>query len=317
MEDFYLENKKEKASISVLIPVFNSQETINELFNRIDSAFSKIENKYQLVLVDDGSRDDSWNEIEKLKKANHEKIIAVRLAKNFGQHNAILCGFHFCKGDLVLTMDDDLQHPPEEIEKLILRQEETNADVVYGIPSSKKHTSLRNAGSRFVKITSEYSSKEISGGSSFRLIKQTITDEIKINQHTNFLFLDTIINWYTAHIELVSVEHHLRKSGKSGYTFLKLVQLYLNITINYTATPLKFMTYGGLLFSIITFFFGMYFIVKKIVRHVPLGYTSIIVSILFGTSIILFCLGIIGQYLYKLYQLQNKKPPYSVQKILT
>ncbi|HVA98883.1 MAG TPA: glycosyltransferase family 2 protein, partial [Bacteroidia bacterium] len=164
MEDFYLENKKEKSSISVLIPVFNSQETINELFNRIDSAFSKIENKYQLVLVDDGSRDDSWNEIEKLKKANHEKIIAVRLAKNFGQHNAILCGFHFCKGDLVLTMDDDLQHPPEEIEKLILRQEETNADVVYGIPSSKKHTSLRNAGSRFVKITSEYSSKEISGG---------------------------------------------------------------------------------------------------------------------------------------------------------
>ncbi|MEO6883138.1 MAG: glycosyltransferase family 2 protein [Bacteroidia bacterium] len=306
----------EKSYISVIIPVFNSERNLQELFQRIDAAFSKLENSYQLILIDDGSSDKSWLEIDKLKRENPSKIIGIKLAKNFGQHNAILCGFHFCKGDLVLTMDDDLQHPPEEIEKLIFRQEQTNADVIYGIPINKKHAAWRNVGSNLMKKTSEYSTKKISGGSAFRLINRTITDEIKNNQHTNFLFLDTIINWYTSHIELVDVDHHHRKAGKSGYTFFKLIQMYLNITINYTATPLKLMTYGGLFFSIITFIFGVHFIAKKILHHAPLGYTSIIVSVLFGTSLILFCLGIIGQYLYKLYQLQNKKPPYAIQKVL-
>ena len=109
---------KNNPNISIVVPVYNSEKTLAELFARIDKVFYDLNKTYQLILVDDGSKDNSWNEIEKLKNNHSEKILAVRFGKNYGQHNAILCGFNYCIGDCVITMDDDLQHPPEEITKL-------------------------------------------------------------------------------------------------------------------------------------------------------------------------------------------------------
>lgn len=268
---------------------------------------------YELILVDDGSRDNSWSEIVKIRSNPAYPVSAIKLSKNFGQHNAILCGFNFCKGDVVITMDDDLQHPPEEIPKLLEVYERTGADIVYGIPISKKHSSVRNAGSFFVSSTSEHSDAKARSGSSFRLIKRSLTEKLLQNHSHNFLFIDAVLGWYTGKIENTPVEHHARKAGKSGYTLRKLVATYFEILINYSAGPLRILTYGGLLFSVLSFIVGLRFIYKKIFYHVPLGYTSLIVSILFSTSLILFCLGIIGQYLYKLYQLQNRRPPYSIE----
>ena len=304
------------AQISIVVPVYNSGNTLQELFSRIDNAFSDLREHYQLILVDDGSTDNSWEIIEQLKKNNSEKILAVKFVKNFGQHNAILCGLNYCIGDVIITMDDDLQHPPEEIKKLFQKHKETDADVIYGMPIVKKHSMLRKAGSDFLKRTSEYSSENNKGGSSFRMIKKEIVLEIKNNQGYNFLFLDATINQITYNIEHVMVEHHSRKTGKSGYTFGKLISMYLNILVNYSATPLKLMTYGGLISAFFAFLLGLHFIYRKLMNNVPLGYTSLIVSILFSTGLILFCLGIIGQYLYKLFQLQNQKPPYFIKHIL-
>jgi len=307
-----------KVDISIVIPVYNSSGTLHELHERIKSACLPLQKKYQIIFIDDGSSDISWEVIEGLKKQNPEEIIAVKLTKNFGQHNALLCGFNYCKGDLIITMDDDLQHPPEEIAKLITKYQETGADVVYGIPINKKHSVVRNVGSNFLSGTSEYAQKStgIKKGSSFRLIKGEFAHEMKENFYYNFLFLDAIINWNTGNIESVSVEHQVRKEGESGYTTLKLITLYFNILINYSATPLKLMTYGGLLASGVSFLFAIHFVYKKLIHNVPLGYTSLIVSILFSTGLILFCLGIIGQYLYKIYQFQNKKPPYLIKQTL-
>lgn len=297
---------------SIVVPVFNSAASLNELTKRIHLAIQHFNRSFELILVDDGSNDDSWYTIEKLKNTYPETLKAIKLNKNYGQHNATLCGIHFSKGEQIITIDDDLQFPPEEIAKLISCYEKTNADIVYGIPENKKHSAIRNAGSFYVKATSD----QTKGGSSFRLIKRTICDEIIQNHQGSFLFLDTVVTWYTNNIETTPVIHEHRKHGKSGYSLKKLVSLYFNILINYSALPLKLMTYGGLFLSILTFIFGLRFLYRKLVHNVPLGYTSLIVSILFSTSLILLCLGIIGQYLYKLYQIQNKKPTYSIQKTI-
>ncbi|MCX6294654.1 MAG: glycosyltransferase family 2 protein [Bacteroidetes bacterium] len=297
---------------SVIVPVFNSEEILGELVLRVHGVFEKNNSSFEIILVDDGSQDESWKKIEELKIQYPKTLKAIKLTKNFGQHNATLCGIGLSIGNQIITIDDDLQFPPEEINKLIQCFEKTNADLVYGVPENKKHSAIRNAGTYYVKATSNQSK----GGSSFRLLKRTICDEIIEKHQNNFLFLDTIVTWYTNNIETVLVEHLPRKSGKSGYSLSKLISLYFNIIINYSAVPLKLMTYGGLFFSIITFLFGIRFIYKKLVHHVPIGYTSIIVTVLFSTSLILLCLGIIGQYLYKLYQMQNKKPPYSIQKLI-
>jgi polyisoprenyl-phosphate glycosyltransferase len=302
-----------KPQISIVIPVLNSKETLSELCSRIDSVFKLINKTYELILVDDGSNDNSWEEIARIKSNTSFSISGIKLSKNFGQHNAILCGFNFCQGEMVITMDDDLQHPPEEIPKLIQAYETSGADIVYGIPFDKKHSSFRNAGSYFIRKTADHTDSKKKGGSSFRLIRTSLTNKLLQNHSHNFLFIDAVLAWYTGKIETIEVQHHARKLGSSGYTTKKLILTYLDILINYSAGPLKILTYGGLIFSLLTFSAGLRFIFRKIFYNVPLGYTSLIVSILFSTSLILFCLGIIGQYLYKLYQLQNKRPPYSIE----
>lgn len=297
---------------SVIVPVYNSAEMLGELVSRISSVFKSLNSSFEIILVDDGSTDDSWKTIEQIKSKYPDTLKAIMLTRNFGQHNATLCGMSLSAGHQIITIDDDLQFPPEEINKLIECYNKTGADIVYGVPENKKHSAIRNIGSIYMKATSD----ETRGGSSFRLIKREICDQIIEKHQNNFLFIDTVVTWYTNSIETVTVRHEARKSGKSGYTFSKLTSLYFSILINYTAYPLKIMTYSGLFFSIITFLIGSRFIFKKLVHNVPLGYTSIIVSILFSTSLILFSLGVIGQYLFKLYQLQNKKPPYSIQKLI-
>ncbi len=300
--------------ISIVIPVYNSENGLDELFAGIDAAMGS--SPYEVIFIDDGSKDNSWKKLVELKNKHPQKIVSIKFARNFGQHNAILCGFGFCKGELIVTMDDDLQHPPEEIAKLVAKYEETRADVVYGVYNNKQHGIVQNAGSYFVKKTSKYFENKMGEGSSFRLIKKEIAQKIKENHQHNFLFIDEVIQWYTGNITFANVNHNARKYGKSSYSFFKLTNLYFNILVNYSALPLKLMTYSGLLFSIITFFMGMRFIYKKLVHNVPLGYTSTIVSILFTASIILLCLGIIGQYIYKLYQFQHHKPPYSIQTVI-
>ncbi len=301
--------------ISVVIPVYNSEAIINELVDRIAKILANT--NYEIILVDDGSKDNSWSTITQLKTTHSTTVKGIQLNKNYGQHNALLCGMTNAKGKSVITMDDDLQHPPEEIEKLVAKYKETGAQVVYGIPHNKKHDKIRKAGSYFVRKSSKYFANNPNGeGSSFRLIDGEIINQIKLHHANNYIFIDEIIHWYTSDIALVDVTHHERKAGKSGYTLPRLIRLYLSVFINYTANPLKLMIYGGLVSSIVFFCIGIWFIVKKITVGAPLGYTSQIVSILFSTSLIMLCLGVIGKYIFNLHQLQSGKPLYGIRKII-
>jgi len=300
---------------SVIVPVFNSDQTLSELFNRTQAVFSSAGLSFEMVFVDDFSHDNSWNVLTQLKSEHPENVVAIRLAKNFGQHNAVFCGMDHAKGELIITLDDDLQIPPEEIPKLIKVYHETDADLVYGYFGKKRHSIIRNFGSYFIKNSSRILLKSPGEGSSFRLITAKLAANIlKHQQH--FVYIDELLLWYTSNIRFVEVKHLKRAIHRSGYSTWKLFQLSANIVIYYTAVPLRIMTYGGFILSVLSLLLGIRFIVNKIVHDVPLGYTSLIVTILFSTSVIMLCLGLIGEYLTRIYQVQNKKPPYSIKKIL-
>lgn len=300
--------------LSIIIPVFNSASSLDELCAEIDKHVSHL--TYEMILVDDGSKDDSWARIDLLKKRYGSKLIGVRLSRNYGQHNALVCGFTFATGAVLVTIDDDLQHPPSEIPKLIEKYRNSDADVVYGIYENKQHSSIRNAGGSFARRSSKFAVGNVGIGSSFRLLKRSIALQVILHKNQANLFIDEILHWYTGRFEQVSVEHHPRKHGQSGYTFRRLVGIYFDTMINYTAIPLKVMTWLGLLSSVATFAMGIRFIFRKLMYDVEPGFTAQIVTILFSTSLLMFCMGIIGQYLHKIYHLQSHRPSYSIdQKI--
>ncbi|GIV33405.1 MAG: glycosyl transferase [Chitinophagales bacterium] len=299
---------------SVVVPVFNSAGTLRLLFDRIRSFFEKRGSSYQVIFVDDGSNDTSWSEILKIKEAFPDHVTGIRLSTNSGQQKATLCGLNHARGKMIITIDDDLQIPPEEIAKLIKTQEETGADLVFGLFDVKRHSLIRRIGSwLFVKIFAPYSSI-ISKGSSFRLISHEITSRLGgINQ--KYLLLDEVLHWYTNNIAYCTVEHQKRMKGQSGYSIFKLISISINYIIYYTVIPLRLMTYIGLLSSFAVIIVAMIYFYRWLVLDVPAGYTSTLLAIFFTSSIILFSLGIIGEYISRIYVQEISKPPYVIKEI--
>jgi undecaprenyl-phosphate 4-deoxy-4-formamido-L-arabinose transferase len=251
-----------------------------------------------------------------LEAANPDLVTAVKLHRNYGQHNATICGFGFARGEIILTIDDDLQHPPEEIPKLIEKYEENGADIVYVIFRKKQHSKVRNMGSRSAKATSKILLEGTGKGSSFRLIKKEIVEKL-LEHIVHFVFIDQLLLWHTNDLDFVEVEHHKRKVKKSGYSTRKLYNLVKDLTYFYTNIPLRLMVWGGLLMSLVFFLLGLRFILQKWLFDVTVpGYTSTIVVILFSTGIIVFSLGVIGGYLSRIYMVQNKKPPFTIKKVI-
>ncbi len=297
---------------SVVIPVFNSELTLDEIYRRTAAVFKELNKSVQFVFVDDGSLDTSWEVLLKLKEEHSDHVSIIRLNKNYGQHNATFCGMQHAKGKEIITLDDDLQHPPEEIPKLIQRMKERNSSLVYGFFNKRKHSLYRNLGSRLVRKTAERFLDRPEQVSSFRLVKRPVMEKI-FQHHRNFIFIDELLWWYTDDIDFVYVEHHKRKFKKSGYSYGTLWKFFTNMMIYYTNFPLRLMVYTGFLFSVIFFAVTIYYLLAKAFYDVPLGYTSIIVGILFSTSLIMFSLGVIGEYISRLYTFQNHKPPFIIK----
>lgn len=302
--------------ISVVIPVYNSLETLEELFSRLKKTLSDLNKKFEIIFVNDGSRDNSGETLNRLQENHPDEITIIHLAKNFGQHNATLCGMLHSQGDVVITLDDDLQHPPEEIPKLINAYLNGFPDLVYGIPENKKHSLLRNLASFLIRKYGKHIGNTTGTGSSFRLLSKPLVKELIANHHQHFIFIDEVVHWYTANIINIQVGHHERKKGKSGYSGLRLMGMFFNLIINYTSLPLKAMTYAGFLCALLSFFAGLYFILIRIFYDVPVaGFTALIVTMFFSTGLILLCLGIIGRYFGKMYETLNRKPGFFIKEI--
>jgi len=300
---------------SVIVPVYNSQQTLVELFTRTQEVFRLLGAMFEMIFVEDCGPDQSWQVILDLKKAYPEQIKAIKLSKNSGQHNALMCGFNYAQGDFVITIDDDLQIPPEEIPLLISRQQQTDAQLVYGIYEEKRHHLLRNLGSQAVQRVFRSVFNTNGDITSFRLISRTLCRQL-INHKQSFIFIDGLLHWHTQYIERVKVVHRERAVGKSNYSPIKLIRLANNLLFNFTTFPLRSLIYLGTFFSLVSFITGIVFMIRKMFFNVPLGYTSIIVSIFFTSSVLLLVVGVIGEYIGRLYTLQNDKPQYSVREVL-
>jgi polyisoprenyl-phosphate glycosyltransferase len=300
---------------SVIVPVYNSQGTLSELFTRTQAVFSALGEEFEMIFVEDCGPDQSWQVILDLKKAHPEQIKAIKLSKNSGQHNALMCGFNYAQGDFVITIDDDLQIPPEEIPLLIRRQQQTDAQLVYGVYEEKRHHLLRNLGSQAVQRVFRSVFNTNGDITSFRLISRTLCRQL-ISHKQSFIFIDGLLHWHTQYIERVKVVHRERAVGKSNYSPIKLIRLANNLLFNFTTFPLRSLIYLGTFFSLVSFITGIVFMIRKMFFNVPLGYTSIIVSIFFTSSVLLLVVGVIGEYIGRLYTLQNDKPQYSVREVL-
>ncbi|MFA8451228.1 MAG: glycosyltransferase family 2 protein [Bacteroidales bacterium] len=300
---------------SIVVPVYNSTQSLRELCRLLHEFFSKLKNSFEIIFVNDASIDSSWSVIDSMTKKYPGIVKGIDLASNSGQHNATFCGLGFASGQYVITIDDDLQVLPDQITLLLEEVLNGNCDLVYGIYHDKKHSKYRNLSSKAVRFVSDKFFDRHAEVTSFRLIKRDLVDKV-LEGRKYFIFLDELLAWYTQEIGFVEVKHQRRPYQKSSYSFGALVEFFTNLLVVYTNIPLKLMVYLGLLMSIVCFVIGFYYVILKIfVSRVPAGYTSIIVGVLFSTGLILFALGIIGEYLSRLYLSINNKPPFIVRKV--
>jgi len=300
---------------SIVVPVYKSAATLRQLCAEIHAVCTDNNLSYELILVNDASPDETWNTVKEIKANSSAKIIAVNLAKNTGQHHALLCGFQYTTGKFVITIDDDLQFSPKDILLLIRHQKLTDADLVYGMQFIKEHSIFRNLGSRVVAFMFSSFASTPSRGSSFRLINSNIINQIKHFNH-RYIFLDELLAWFTSNTQFIEVTHSKRKEGKSGYTLGKLILWTLQIVFAYTTLPLRIMTYLGLIAFLICLVMVSFFIYQKVNVGAELGFTALITSIFMSTGLILFCLGIIGEYLNRLFHMQYKRPVFYIKEVL-
>ena len=301
-----------KYTYSLVIPVYNSANSLPKLVDEIEKALNG--KSYQVIFINDSSVDNSWEVLMELKAKSKATMVLVGLAHNSGQHAALYCGLMYAEGNYIVALDDDLQHKPSEIIKLKECLEQENADLVYGIYEQKKHGIVRNVGSRlFAAIVNKFASTPLKG-SSFKLIHASLIDKVLQHQHFNF-YLDEVLAWHSKNTSFVVVEHEKRIMGSSGYSPIILIKMSIRVLLSYTALPLKFITYLGFLSSLVSFSVGIYYIYEKLINESQSGFTAIIVSIFFSTGLILFSLGIIGEYISRIFLIQTGKPPFKIKDV--
>lgn len=302
-------------NISVVIPVYNSENSIERVVtNLIDNLSLKY--NLEIVLVNDGSKDKSDEVCISLFNKNREIVKFYSLAKNVGEHNAVMAGLNMCNGDYVVIMDDDFQNPISEVIKLFEYAIKTDYDVVYTYYAKKQHSFFRNLGSKFNdKVANVMLNKPKDLYlSSFKLINRFLVNEI-VNYNLPYPYVDGLILRSTDKIGKIEVDHQKREVGKSGYTIKKLVSLWMNMFTNFSIIPLRFSTVLGFFTAAVGVIIGAYAVVEKINNpDIPVGYTSLFVIICLFFGIVLLALGMIGEYLGRIFISLNKKPQYLIRK---
>ena len=296
--------------LSIVIPVYQADSSIGKLIDQLETdPFLKTLN-WELILVDDCSNDSSYEIIES-KAIEYNNIIGLTLHKNSGQHSATLAGIIEAKGELLLTMDDDFEHPVEEIEGLINALNRQKADIVFGIPENQEKNIIRKRISKEFKRATRNFSEGYGEGSAFRLIRKQIYTQLGKHK-TPFVFIDEVLAWYTKNVLFVPINFN-QATKKSTYRFSNLFGLFFNIMFTYSSFPAQLLTKVGIAGSFISLGVGIFCIVKKLFFKAQLGFTSIAVSILFSASLILMALGVIAQYIYRQNRLLNQYPQFSIK----
>lgn len=297
-------------SCSVVIPVYNGSETLPELVDRLTRTLSNISLKYEIIMVNDGSPDESWQVIQSLAAKDPTHITGINLKRNFGQHNALLCGVRAAKNEVIITMDDDLQHPPEEITKL-LEKLQSGYDVVYGLPTKMPHSAWRNFFSWFTKRTlaKVMGVKTIRDISSFRAFRASLKDAFSSFRSPSVI-LDVLLSWGTNRFGTVYVNEEPRQQGKSNYNFLSLASQALLILTGFSTIPLRFATLVGFFFILFGVAVFLYVLVATLTAGSIPGFPFLASMIAIFSGVQLFSLGLIGEYLGRIFDRSMERPPY-------
>mgnify|MGYP006169898583 CR=1 FL=1 len=296
--------------LSIIIPVYNSQNNLESLVKQIQE---KIKIEYEIILINDESIDNSWEIIKKIS-FSEKNILGINLLKNVGQDNAIMAGLYHANGSYIIIMDDDLQHDPNYIMDLYKKSKE-NYDVVYGNFISKKQKIWKNFGSwlngKFAYIFLK-KPKEIYI-SPFKIIKKNIVMQI-LNYKSPFTYIDGIIFSLTTNISQIEIHHHSRKEGKSNYSISNSLPIFINHLTGYSIIPLRVVSFLGLILFFMSIILSIVAVINYFNNIEPEGWTSIMIALLLIGGLIMFSLGIIGEYLGRLYLLSSNKPQYVVKE---
>lgn len=301
--------------ISFVIPCYRSAKTVGHVTDEIENTIERLGGyEWEIILINDCSPDNTWEVIEALSRKNG-RIFGVNLSKNFGQHAALMAGFQYASGDIVMCLDDDGQTPADEMDKL-LSELEAGRDVVYAKYDHKKHSAFRNFGSWINELMAQYllgKPKELYVSSYFAA-KRFVVDDMLRYQHS-YPYVIGLVLRATKNISNVNVHHREREEGTSGYTVKKLLGLWFNGFTAFSIQPLRFATIIGTLCAVTGFLYGIYTVVKKLmVPDVPVGFSSMMSTLVFIGGMIMLMLGLIGEYIGRIYISINNSPQYVVRE---
>lgn len=300
-------------SLSIVIPVYRSADSLPELTTELARILPTLTDIFEIVFVDDGSPDGSWHIIQQLT-VQYSWVRGIALMRNYGQHNALLCGIRAAQYEVIVTMDDDLQHPPSEIEKLLSKLNE-GYDVVYGAPAHEQHGLWRNLASQITKLALQGSmGVEIARKvSAFRALRTEVRRAFA-DYHSPFVSIDVLLTWGTTRFAAVTVSHHQRKYRTSNYTFRKLVTHAVNMITGFSILPLQVASLTGFVFTIFGIIVFIYVVVRYLLQGTPVPgfpFLASIIAIFSGAQ--LFALGIIGEYLARVHFRTMDRPVYTVR----
>jgi undecaprenyl-phosphate 4-deoxy-4-formamido-L-arabinose transferase len=300
---------------SVVVPCYRSAKTVQPLLERLKAVFGASGLSYEVVFVDDDSPDGVGATLDGLRAQDPEHVGVVHLLRNAGQHAALMAGLQRVRGQIVITMDDDLQHPPEEIPRL-LEALQPGIDVVYGGADHRRHAAWRNAGSALVRalMVATIGKPRRLVLSSFRAMRREVADALT-RARSPYLFLDAEIFRVTTRAVHVEVEHHKRADGRSSYSFRALMRLATNLLFNHSALPLRLISVLGIAAAVLALVFGSTIIAKRILG-IPqqMGWPSLAVLTTFFGGATLFSLGMIGEYLIRIIHQTAQRPQFHVRR---
>lgn len=299
--------------VSLVIPVYNEEESLGELYQELNRVLAEINKIYEIIFVDDGSNDKSLNVLKELKKKDeHVKIIAF--FRNFGQHAAVMAGFRYAKGEIVVTLDADLQNPPQEIPNLIKKIEE-GYDVAGGKRLRRKDVFLRRLSSLIMNIIiSKLTGVKLNDyGCMLRAYNKKIIMCL-LQYGEKSVYIPAFASWLSSNVIEVSVEHYPRKHGKSKYSLLKFLRQAFDLITAYTLFPIQLISIVGVIFSILGILLACYLMSFRIFFGTASTLTTFISALLFFSGVIIFFMGIISEYLVRMYIETRKNPLYIIKE---
>lgn len=297
--------------VSVVVPVYNGMNALPELHSRLARVMDESGYRHELILVDDRGQSKAWEVIQSLATTNSE-VVGIRLSKNFGQHAATICGIDRARGSWVVTLDDDLEHPPEAIPEMLAACD-AEYPLVYGVFRQRTHAGYRNLSSELMRQLLIHAFPDMNKDyCSFRAIHAPLAKQLS-QFRLNKPYIDGMLSWLTSSTRSVPVTHMQRQHGASAYTLRKLISHAVNIFVTFSVLPLRIATYVGSLLSVASFLYMIYIIYGKVSGNITNpGYSSIMSTILLACGVQLLILGVVGEYVARLMGSTYRRPVYHV-----